>query len=569
LRLRKKLGEMLLEEELVTRDQLNRALSEHRKTGLRLGQYLVQQEIIKEADLIEILSRQLGVDRYLPDRYPVDPVLSTVFPLEVAQRHRIVPLKKKWNLLTVAMVDPLDITAIETIETMTNMEAEPVVCSERQLNQLVSLIYGRQYIYAEHPGGIEDAGAEGDRGEILHVISETEYPSTADREGEVPVIHLVDSILAHAVREGASDIHISPEAKTVQLRFRIDGKLHDVPAPLKSMMPPILSLIKALARMDSSMTRVPQDGRFAVKTGGREIRIRVSVLPTIHGETAVLRFIGMRSGPFTLEELGMAAEDRARIERAADGRHGMILCAGPGGSGRTTSLYAVLQRINRPDINVVTLEDPVKYRVEKIRQVEVNEKSGITFAGGLRSILRQDPDVILVGEIGDAETAGIAARAALTGRRVLGAVHANDAAGAIARLLDMGIEPFLLSSVLLASFAQRLVRTVCPDCGETYQPPRAALAAWGLDKEKHPDFRRGKGCPRCLNTGYRGRTGVFEVLSMDDEIRDMFLRSRPAVEITGYAKSAGKLRTLRDDAMEKVRLGITTLEEAISAVTDR
>ncbi|HPX11006.1 MAG TPA: ATPase, T2SS/T4P/T4SS family [Syntrophales bacterium] len=550
MKVRKKLGEMLLEEALVTKDQLDRALAEHKKTGLRLGQYLVRQNLIKDTELTDILSRQLEIDRYRPDRYPVDPALSAVVPLEVARRHKIVPLERKGNLLTVAMVDPLDVTALDTVETMTNMEAKPVVCSEGQLNELVSAVFGSRSVCAEEPPGAVDARTE------------------EDREEEGKVVRLVDSIIAQAVRERVSDVHISPEEKTVRLRFRIDGKLHDVPAPPRSALPSLLARIKTLARMDPLMTRIPQEGRFTVKLDDRDLRVRVSVLPTIHGENTVLRFVDMHSRPHTLEELGMAEEDRVRIEQAVDRRRGMILCAGLPGSGRTASLYALLQRINRPDINIITLEDPVEYRLEGIRQVELDRAAGITFAGGLRSILLQDPDVILVGEMEDAETAGIAARAALTGHRMLGAVHANDAAGAITRLLDMGIEPFLLSSALLVSFAQRLVRTICPSCGETYGPSPAALAAWGLDREEHADFRRGRGCPRCLNTGYRGKTGVFEVLAVDEEIREMILRSRPAAEIAGYAKCAGKFRTLKDDAAEKVHLGITTLEEAIAAVAD-
>lgn len=568
MKVRKKLGEMLLEEALVTKDQLDRALVEHKKAGLRLGQYLVRQNLIKDTELTEILSRQLEIDRYRPDRYPVDSALSAVIPLEVARRHKIVPLERRGNLLTVAMVDPLDVTALDTIETMTNMEAKPVVCSEGQLNELVSAVFRSRFVCAEEPPGAVDAGTGEDREEEPHVVCEGESRPPGEGEEEGAVHRLVDSIIAQAVRERVSDLHISPEQKTVQLRFRIDGKLHDVPAPPRSAMPSLLVRIKTLARMDPAMTRIPQEGRFTVKLDDRDVRVRVSVLPTIHGENAVLRFVDVHSRPYALEELGMAEEDRVRIERAVERHQGMILCAGLPGSGRTASLYALLQRINRPDINVITIEDPVEYRLERVRQVELDLGAGITFAGGLRSILHQDPDVILVGEMDDAETAGIAARAALTGHRMLCAVHANDAAGAITRLLDMGIEPFLLSSALLVSFAQRLIRTICPNCGETCRPPRAALAALGLDGREHADFRRGRGCPRCLNTGYRGRTGVFEVLAVDDEIREMILRSRPAAEITGYAKCAGKFRTLKDDAAMKVRLGITTLEEATAAVVD-
>lgn len=557
---------MLLDEKMITGDQLDRALSEQKKMGLRLGQYLVQQNIVKEAEIIDILSRQLRIDRYRPDLYPVDPGLAAVIPLEVAQRHKIAPLKKKLNLLTIAMVDPLDITAIDTVETMTNMEAEPVVCSDRELNQLISLTYGKQSGLVEALERIESVQTERDREDEPQAVSDVQLTSLQDMAGEAPIIRLVNSIIAQAVREGVSDIHISPEAKTVQLRFRIDGKLHEVPAPPKSMVLPIISRIKILANMDISVTRVPQDGRFTVKMDNREINIRASVLPTIHGENAVLRLLDMSSKVYTLEELGMAKKDQTRIEGIIQKPFGMILSTGPTGSGKTTSLYAILQKINRPDINIITLEDPVEYRIDKIRQAQLNRRAGMTFASGLRSILRQDPDVIMVGEIRDSETAGIAIQAALTGHRVLSTVHTNDAAGAITRLLDMGIEPFLVSSVLLVSFAQRLVRTVCPYCRESYQPPPEALAAWSLEKVEHPNFQRGKGCPQCLNTGYRGRTGIFEILAMDDEIQEMILRSHSAQEISRYARNAGKLRTLKDDAAEKVLRGITTLEEAIATV---
>jgi type IV pilus assembly protein PilB len=383
---------------------------------------------------------------------------------------------------------------------------------------------------------------------------------------EAPVVRIVNSIIAQAVREGASDIHISPEADRAQLRFRVDGKLREVPSPPKSLMLPIVSRVKILSSMDIAVSRVPQDGRFTVRMEKKEINIRASALPTIHGENIVLRLLDMSSGVYSLKQLGMSEEDRAKIEAAIVKPYGMILSTGPTGSGKSTSLYAILKELNKPDINIVTLEDPVEYRVEHIRQVQLNRKAGMTFASGLRSILRQDPDVMLVGEIRDSETAGLATQAALTGHRVLSTLHTNDAAGAVTRLNEMGIEPFLVSSVLLISFAQRLIRTVCPYCKEPYAPPMDALKAWGLDQVEGADFQRGRGCIQCMNTGYKGRTGVFEVLQIDETIQHMILRGKTAQDITRAAKRAGTLRTLKDDAADKVILGITTLEEAISTV---
>ena len=306
--------------------------------------------------------------------------------------------------------------------------------------------------------------------------------------GEAPVIRLVNSIFAQAIREGASDIHISPQQNSMQVRFRIDGKLHDVPSPPKSLALPIIARIKILANMDITVSRIPQDGRFTLKMEKQEINVRVSSMPTIYGENVVLRLLDMSSGVYSLDRLGMIKTDRDKIETMIRKAYGMILSTGPTGSGKSTSLYSILNELNSTDTNIITLEDPVEYRIDNIRQVQLNRKAGMTFASGLRSILRQDPDIIMVGEIRDSETAAIAIQAAQTGHRLLSTLHTNDAAGAITRFIDMGIEPFLVSSALLVSFAQRLVRTICPYCKEPYRPPEAALVAWGLDKVGERQF---------------------------------------------------------------------------------
>ena len=397
---------------------------------------------------------------------------------------------------------------------------------------------------------------------------EVKIASLQDMAGEAPVIRLINSIFTQAVRDRASDIHISPQQNTVQLRFRIDGKLIDVPSPPKSLFLPIIARMKIMANMDITVSRIPQDGRFTLKIDKKEINVRVSSIPTIYGENIVMRLLDMSGGIYTLDRLGMDAGDMEKIESMIVKPYGMMLSTGPTGSGKSTSLYAILNSINKPDINIITLEDPVEYRVNNIRQVQLNRKAGMTFASGLRSILRQDPDIIMVGEIRDAETAAIAVQAAQTGHKVLSTVHTNDAAGAITRFIDMGIEPFLISSVLLVSFAQRLVRTVCPYCKESYNPPQKALTAMGITEQdtKNANFQRGKGCNQCKNTGYKGRTGLFEVLVNDEMVQEMILRKMSSQEITRAAVDAGKLRTLRKDAAEKVIQGITTLEEAASAV---
>jgi type IV pilus assembly protein PilB len=346
----------------------------------------------------------------------------------------------------------------------------------------------------------------------------------------------------------------------------MDGKLHDVQAPRKSSFLAIVARIKILANMDITISRVTQDGRFTLKMDRKEINVRVSSIPTIYGENLVLRLLDTSGSVYTLDGLGMIASDIDKIRSIINKPYGMILSTGPTGSGKSTSIYAILNELNRPDSNIMTLEDPVEYRIDNIRQVQLNRKAGMTFASGLRTILRQDPDIIMLGEIRDPETAAVAVQAAQTGHRLLSTVHTNDAAGAISRFLDMNVEPFLISSVLLASFAQRLVRTICPYCKENYQPPKEALKAVGLDGAEDANFQRGKGCNQCMNTGYKGRTGVFEVLINDEMIQHMILERRPAQEITWEAKKSGRLRTLQEDAASKVLLGITTLEEAATAV---
>jgi type IV pilus assembly protein PilB len=564
LRTRKRLGELLVEANLITGDQLNQALADQKNTELKLGQFLVLRGIIKEEQIIDMLSKQLKIKRYRPDKNPVNPELAKLIPMNVAQENSLVPIKKKKHLIVVAMTDPMDINAVDKIERLTNMEVEAFVCSERELNQMTNSIYGIQSGVFLPSEKIEEASfnvqKEPEESEDIQVSS------LQNMAEEAPVVRLVNSIISQAIRGGASDVHLSPKANSIQLRFRIDGRLHEVQPPPKNILLPIVSRIKILANMDIAISRIPQDGRFTVRMDNREINIRASSIPTIYGENVVLRLLDMSADLYSLDHLGMFENDRKKLESIVVKPHGMILSTGPTGSGKSTSLYAILDEINSPDINIITLEDPVEYRVETIRQVQLNRKAGMTFASGLRSILRQDPDVILVGEIRDAETASIATQAALTGHRVLSTVHTNDAAGAITRLLDMGIEPFLVSSVLLVSFAQRLVRTICPYCKESYRPPQSALAQWGLDKIENAKFNRGKGCQQCMNTGYSGRTGIFEVLIVDEMVQEMILRGMPAQEINRILVEAGKMKTLREDAAEKVVQGITTLEEAMFEV---
>jgi type IV pilus assembly protein PilB len=562
---RKKLGEILVEGGLLTQKQLEQALPFQKKSNLKLGQFLVREGIVSEVQIVDLVSNQLKLEKYRPDKHLIDMELARIIPADIAHKYTVAPLQKNGMLITVAMSDPLDINALDAIEVFTNSEVEAVICTEQQLNQLHTTLYGT---YAGIGGVLEELeDVQIDKGaEKSATLEDVEVSSLQGMAEEAPVVRLVNSILSQGVREGASDIHISPEKDHVQIRFRVDGKLHEVPAPPKSMFLPIISRLKILANMDIALSRVPQDGRFTVKMKNKDINIRASTIPSIYGENLVLRLLDTSSSIYSLELLGMNERDRQRLESIITKPYGMILSTGPTGSGKSTALYSILKKINQPDINIITVEDPVEYRIDKIRQVQLNRKAGMTFASGLRSILRQDPDVIMVGEIRDAETASIGVQAALTGHRVLSTLHTNDAAGAMTRLMDMGIEPFLVSSVMLVSFAQRLVRKVCPHCRMPHQPSPEALRYWRLSETDTSGFVIGQGCFNCMNSGYKGRTGVYEVLVIDDMVQDMILKRNSAHEINRAAIEAGNLATLRDNALEKVIQGITSLEEAASAV---
>lgn len=564
---KKKLGEMLVEAGLLTEDQLKQAVIDHKRNNLKLGQYLVREGIISGSQIADIISRQMKISKYYPDHYPIDMSLAEILPLEIAQKYQAVPIAKTNYLLTLAMTDPMDIDALDAIEVFTNMEVEALICTYQEWNHLLGSLYGTYSTMGGMLESMEDMEIErSEESDKARSADDLEVRSLHDMAEEAPVIRLVNSILSQAVRDAASDVHISPEKDRVQVRFRVDGKLHEVPAPPKSMHLLIVSRLKILANMDISLSRIPQDGRFTIRMDNKEINIRASTIPTIYGENMVLRLLDTSSGVFSLEDLGMCAMDIEKLESMIHRPYGMILSTGPTGSGKSTTLYSILKRINQPDINIITLEDPVEYRVSKIRQIQLNRKAGMTFASGLRSIMRQDPDVIMVGETRDAETASISVQASLTGHRVLSTVHTNDAAGAITRFIDMGVEPFLVSSVMLVSIAQRLVRKVCPYCKKPHDPPEAALKFWGLESFDNARFVKGSGCFNCMDKGYKGRTGVFEVLVIDEVVQDMILRRCSAQEITREAHKAGRLRTLKEDAADKVAQGITTIDEAASAV---
>lgn len=558
---------MLVEGGLINNDQLEHALATYRNSGKKLGQYLIHESIVGEEAIVNLLAQQLNIKRFNPNDFPITTSLSKHVDVDTARKYQAAPVAQKGDLLTVAMVDPMDITTLDHIEILTDMEVEAVICTEQDFNLLTSSIYGT---YAGKDGmmeniqEMEDMGADTESDKT--VDTKTAGTSLQDMAEEAPVIRLVNSILTQAVQEGASDIHLSPEKDNIEIRFRVDGKLHHVPAPPKGMFLSMISRLKILANLDISVSRIPQDGRFTAFVNQKEINIRVSSMPTVYGENMVLRLLDTSAGIYSLDKLGVSTKDQDIIKKMITMPYGMILCTGPTGSGKSTSLFSMLKLINNPDTNIITLEDPVEYRMEHARQAQLNKKAGMTFASGLRSILRQDPDVIMVGEIRDSETAGVSVQAALTGHMVLSTVHTNDAAGAITRFVDMGIEPFMISSVMLVSIAQRLVRKICPNCREPYTPSPEILKFWGLENNTNATFFKPKGCMHCKNTGYKGRAGIYEVLHVDDTVREMIINGDSSGQITKACETSGLLTTLKQDAAHKIATGVTSIEEATSAV---
>lgn len=566
---RKKIGEMLVQAGLLSEKQLSQAIARPRPTGMKLGQFLIREGIVREQEVMQALSEQLRVPVYRPEDFPVDDQLTKLVPLQIAAHHQIVPLRRKTQRLLVAMPDPTDILAMDAVQEQVQLEIEPIICSETQFTELMGSLYG-----VSSSSGIPDKITEVDFG------TDDEFSSEPETIEEAEVRHLMDAaegqtavrnvnwILVQAVWEGASDIHISPEKKHVRIRLRVDGVLKDLPAWPKALHNSVVSRLKILGRMDIAISRIPQDGRFTARISSREIHVRASTLPTIHGENLVLRLLDMNALVYKLDHLGMMPDDQARIEKFIQRPHGLLLSTGPTGSGKTTTLYSVLSILNQPGENIVTVEDPVEFRMERIRQVELNTRAGMTFASSLRSILRQDPDIIMVGEIRDIETGTIAMQAALTGHLVLSTMHTNDAIGTITRLKDMGIQPFLIASVLRAVIAQRLVRRLCSQCAEPYSPEPAALDFWEITPGTSGEetYFRAHGCPQCRDTGYRGRLGIFETLLINDGMQASILNGQTETLIAEQASAQAGFRFLKEDASRKIRAGLTTLEEAASII---
>lgn len=547
------LGDFLLEQGLITKEDLRKALKYQKETGKLLGRCFIELGILDEKTLIKALSEQMGVQYVSLKKYKADPKVIKLIPEDFARAHKVFPLFKIGRRLTVGMVNPLDVITIDQLRQMTGMEIEPVVCHEQDIEEAIDLHYKGSDRFKEAMESFkEDTEEEG-------VLDERSLRRQAE---EGPVVKLVNLVLSQAIKEGASDIHIQPREKSLSIRYRIDGVLHEVFSPPKSMQLPIASRIKILANLNIAETRLPQDGRFRFGIDNKVVDFRVSTLPTAFGENIVLRLLDTSRAILGFPDLGMNDKMIEDFRSILHKPYGIILVTGPTGSGKSTTLYAALRELDTPEKNIITLEDPIEYHLDTIRQSQVNPKIGMTFANGLRAILRQDPDIIMVGEIRDLETAEIAIKAALTGHLVLSTLHTNDAAGAVTRLLDMGLEPFLVASAVQGVLAQRLVRRICPYCVQEYEPDKklVRIVAGFEDYNGETRFLRGKGCSRCKNTGYKGRIGIYELLIMDDNLRELVNKRASATEIAHAARKAG-MKSMIMDGLEKVEKGITTIEE--------
>ncbi|MCS7244325.1 MAG: type IV-A pilus assembly ATPase PilB [Candidatus Calescibacterium sp.] len=569
-KIKEELGEMLVKREFITRKQLERAQKKAEEENKELDKAIIELGFISEKEVYQILAEDLGFEFLDLSEFELKPELSQFLPDNIAKRYNAVPVKFDGEKLVVAMIDPLDTNAVDDIMLMTGLEVETVMATETDIRRAINRIYGSAEI--AEADDLSSSIAEVNIGELSNLeIGELEEEEISvdklkEMVDEAPIVKLVNQIIFHAISDKASDIHIEPWPKEVVVRYRMDGILHEIMRIPKHLLAPMVSRIKIMSALDIAERRKPQDGKIHLKYEGRDFDLRVSTIPTVNGEKVVMRILDKSSVMLGLDRLGFMPDIRERLEWLIAKPYGMILVTGPTGSGKSTTLYACLNKLNQGTVNISTVEDPVEYQIQGINQVQVNPKAGVTFASALRAFLRQDPDIIMVGEIRDHETAQIAVEAALTGHLVLSTLHTNDAPSAATRLIEMGIEPFLVSSAVVGVLAQRLARTICSACKEPYVPPKEALKDIGLAyTEEEIVFYKGRGCEVCKGSGYKGRTGIHELLIMSDAAREVILRRGSANEIKRAVLEEG-FKTLQDDAIRKVLEGIISVEEALRVV---
>ncbi len=563
-----RLGELLTKAGLISQDQLKEALRVQKETGGKLGETLIKLAFVSEEDITECLSQQFGVPSINLQHFEIDSSVIKLIPADVARKYNILPVNKTGATITIAMADPTNVFAMDDIKFMTGYNVEPVVASELGIKAAIDNYYGTTQSI-ELKRVMEDLqSAESADLEVLEEEEEMDVTALADSAEEAPVVKLVNLILTDAIKRGASDIHIEPYEKEFRVRFRVDGILYEIMNPPLKLKDAITSRMKILAKLDISEKRLPQDGRIKLKIKledkNKELDFRVSVLPTLFGEKIVLRLLDKDNLRLDMTKLGFEPESLAKFEEAIFKPWGMVLVTGPTGSGKTNTLYSALAKVNSPEVNIMTAEDPVEFNLPGINQVQMKEAIGLNFAATLRSFLRQDPNIILVGEIRDFETAEIAIKAALTGHLVLSTLHTNDAPSTINRLMNMGIEPFLVATSVQLIAAQRLTRRICANCKEEVEVAPQALLNLGFKKEEVGTFKvyKGRGCEKCNNTGYKGRVGLVEVMQIDDEIRELILSGGTAIDIKKKAIENGMI-SLRRSGLVKIRDGITTIEEVV------
>ncbi len=561
-RSRRKFGEILIDNRMITEEDLQAGLEAQIGTSLKIGDILVKKEIITDEIVLDTLSEQYGIpfDRK-PEFKDSDNILNTL-SISYLKKNRIVPYRADRRSITVAVCDPLVYEPVDDIAALfPGKRIHMVLAKSEDIDRIISTHFGTP---EDEPADTMFSDLESSDFDLLGGATFGETEDILDMANEAPIIRFVNRAITEAVRDRASDIHIEPYERELVVRYRIDGILYQMHLPPKKLQSAIISRIKIMSNLNIAENRLPQDGRIQIKVGQKDIDIRVSIFPTYYGERVVMRLLNKTDMSFDLDTIGFNPHNLGQFKKVLDKPNGVILVTGPTGSGKSTTLYSSLTRLNTEDVNILTVEDPIEYQLHGVGQMQVNTKIGLTFASGLRSILRQDPDIIMVGEIRDLETAEIAVQSALTGHRVFSTIHTNDAASAVTRLVDMGIEPFLISSSVNAFLAQRLVRRICPHCKMSYKPSAAELKELSIKPSQLTNGKlyKGQGCDECLGTGYSGRTGIYELLVLTSAIRKLVISNADAAEIKEQAV-AGGMRTLFDDGLEKAIAGVTTVEEVL------
>ena len=569
--LREKLTDILIKGNLIKKKDLDKAIETQKISGGGLGKILVDQGYISQESLVAAVSAQLNIPPINISKYKINKEILKFIPEKVARQYYVLPLSKIGNVLTVVMSDPLNIFAIDDIKMMTHLKVDLAIAPENEIKDAINSYYSVAVQAQEISKILEEIKAEDD----VNIIEEEkiDVSEIAEESQKAPIVKVVSLILNEAIKKRASDIHIEPCEKFLKVRYRIDGSLHDVLTLPKKNQNAVLARLKIMSKLDITETRMPQDGRFKISFEGKEIDFRVSVLPITFGGKVVMRILDKSSISIGLDKLGFLPEPLNAFKMALSRPYGMILVTGPTGSGKSTTLYSIISQLNTPERNIITLEDPVEYETEGVTQIPARPEIGLTFAMGLKSVLRQSPDIIMVGEIRDFETADIAIKASLTGQLILSTLHTNDSSGAITRLIDMGVEPFLVASSLVMSSAQRLMRKICENCKEKMDMPPGILERLGikpdvLKKKDVKNFYKGRGCSRCNDTGYYGRIGILEALLIDDPVRNMIMKKASSDQIKEYAIKEKHMMTLRDNALENCMEGATTLEEALRVTSE-